>query len=129
MVVIYLLTSSLIYSQLVCLQVTSNYVGKIGLFLLYVFSYLTDMSHASLSYAGNVFGIVCVCGTFIYIRTVCVSIYVNNIIFHLILFVCYHIPFCTALKQPNSSINCMELIQGSQICKGKLWYEIVSMKR
>lgn len=63
-----------------------------------------------------------------YIFSLCVSIFVNNIIFYLILFVCYHIPFCTALKQPNCFINSMELIQGSQICKGKLWYEIVSMK-
>lgn len=64
-----------------------------------------------------------------YTFSLCVSIYVNNIIFYLILFVCYHIPFCTALKQPNCFINCMELIQGSQICKGKRWYEIVSMWR
>lgn len=129
MAVIYLLISSLIYSQLVCLQVTSNYAGKIGLFLLclcfLMFNSMRMLPLVMLEMYLELFVSV----VHSYIFSLCVSIWVNDIIFYLILFVCYHIPFCTALKEPNCFINCMELIQGSQICKGKLWYEIVSMKR
>lgn len=38
-------------------------------------------------------------------------------------------PSVQLLSKLNYFLNCMELIEIFQICKGELWYETVSVKR
>lgn len=127
MVVIYPLISSLIYSQLVCLQATGDsQVKSVFSFSVFICFYcLTERNLLCFPQLRWKCTWKCLCLLYIHIY----SVSIEKIILPSFNIVCQHVSFCTAFKQVKLFINCMELIEIFQICKGELWYETVSVKR